>query len=1591
MRRLLLLLLSVFPFCIALGQEVVDVCNNSNYTLSAPESNCSKLWLSKSHSAATWDTIVNWSSQFSYTFTNITSHIDVQCKGDLDADGQADTLLLYVTLNPLSDLVAGTITSSSNLCYGDMASVSFSAAPSGAGGGYTYRWLQSSNSLFYLGIQDADSTSTTYTSGPLYDTVWYQVKVVSGIGCQAFTNVVKVCVADSLTPATISTTQLTPICYGAVPDSIVVSTPARGGYGFTYGQWQQKTPGSSWVSIPGASSPVYQPAALTETTEYRYLTNCVACGTVYSNVITIQVLPQMSAGTLPAELSICNHTAATISFSTLPTGGGDGYTYQWYTSANNNSFSPLLGANNATLTTTQLDTNRFYFVTVRSSQGCSATTNTTEVVVFRPFVAGAISGGSTVCHDDTPSPLTLLSGCSGGNTPYTFQWQESTNGTDYSDIQGATSSSYQQNLTNPTQFADEVRNYRLAFTSANGCGTVYSNVEQITILADLSPAVISSTTTNTICNGTVPTSISITSNPQGGHNSFSHQWQVLQSGQWVDIPSATNTSYQPSALTETTQYRVKSTDLCGEAFSQPYTINVYPTISAGQLASEQKVCYQSDFQIQPTTIPTGGGDSYTYQWLESTDGASYSPIIGAISGTYHGSPISTSRYMKLAVVSSLGCSDTTNIIHVVPLDQFMPGTISGIDTICHGTHSTAIAMSNNCSGGSTPYSYQWQKSENGVDWSNIAGQTGSQCNTGDLTTTSQIRLMFISNNSCGEVYSSPAEVFVMPEIIPATISAMNTTPICYDSVPSFVSITQQPYGVNGTFANQWQMNNGNGWEDIIGQTSNTFQPSNLRSTTQYRVASTSSLGCPVVNSTPVAISVYGKINAGHLADQNICHQTATTINFIQQPSGGGDLYQYRWEESSDSTNFTEIVGINTNYYNRAVVNDDRYYRVIVTSILGCSLDTSNISKVHVYPLFERGSIGGVDTICNNTTPNFLATTSDCQGGLEPYSYQWQFSTDGMNFSNIPSGNSQSYQPGQLSQSTYYRLLFTSSGACGSLYSDTVRIHVYNPLVKAVVSSNNTSTLCFDSIPQQLYLQTHPSGGNGLFTHQWQKNNGMGWSNISGATGTFYQPQHLRDTVSYRIISTSSFGCGSVTSDPVTINVYQRIGSGLIGDPDTICYGANDTLYFTQMPTGGGGIYSYKWQTSTDNITYTDASVNSTTYLRAEGLMETSYYRVIVYSQLGCSSDTTNSVHISVRPDFIAPVLDQNSDSVCYGYKPQYVLSILENCSGGATPYSYQWQRSENGNDFFDIPGSVSETLGLDTMFNTTYYRIVGKSSAGCGTRISNVHEVRVNPLPIPHKIDGDSLVCGSQYETYVLPTASTIYSYDWFTAEGNGQVTSLSPRNDSIEVYWINPVTTDTLVVEVTDNVSECQSRNYLEVSTRSEFAPARTTVVRKPHSNILVCLEESPSLYYSWGYTIKESGNEVLIEHSNQRYVQLPHDFDTTLYDYWVELQPKKDSPCNSRSYYNPDNDSEIVEPLEEKVSVPGLAQNVVPVYISNLDNKAVILEVFTVTGIPIFKKDLGKDSIITYWIDNLDPGALYLFRVVIGNEVFIRKTVVK
>ncbi len=87
----------------------------------------------------------------------------------------------------------------------------------------------------------------------------------------------------------------------------------------------------------------------------------------------------------------------------------------------------------------------------------------------------------------------------------------------------------------------------------------------------------------------------------------------------------------------------------------------------------------------------------------------------------------------------------------------------------------------------------------------------------------------------------------------------------------------------------------------------------------------------------------------------------------------------------------------------------------------------------------------------------------------------------------------------------------------------------------------------------------------------------------------------------------------------------------INAPQTVCVLSNPSLLTITTPaTGGSGVYTYQWQSSTDNVTYNNiGGATNNTYQPpfVNGASVNTYYRLITNNI--CGSVTSNVIFVEV--------------------------------------------------------------------------------------------------------------------------------------------------------------------------------------------------------------------------------------------------------------------------------------------------------------------------------------------------------------------------
>ncbi|MCE1201421.1 MAG: DUF6273 domain-containing protein, partial [Bacteroidia bacterium] len=208
---------------------------------------------------------------------------------------------------------------------------------------------------------------------------------------------------------------------------------------------------------------------------------------------------------------------------------------------------------------------------------------------------------------------------------------------------------------------------------------------------------------------------------------------------------------------------------------------------------------------------------------------------------------------------------------------------------------------------------------------------------------------------------------------------------------------------------------------------------------------------------------------------------------------------------------------------------------LISDVLGSGLTglisyTGGDGNDVVLTLCSNPTNGGIiadnQTICYNTIPSIFTSTGLPTGHAGTLEYKWQHTTsdpddpgfDSTSWTDINSSNATTYQPGALTQTTWYRRLARvdcSSDWSGAAASNTIKVTVRPQFTPGAIATTG-ETICYGGSPGQIGNVTTASGGDQTITYSWRSSEDNYTAAISGATSSTYTPPAgLTTTTTYR--------------------------------------------------------------------------------------------------------------------------------------------------------------------------------------------------------------------------------------------------------------------------------------------------------------------------------------------------------------------------------------------------------------------------------------------------------------------------------------------
>ncbi len=850
---------------------------------------------------------------------------------------------------------------------------------------------------------------------------------------------------------------------------------------------------------------------------------------IYTNTV-------LDPGVIAGPSQVCvGSTPAAFSSTSNATGGTFGasnYSYQWQSSTDNFNtvITDISGATSATYTpAAAIGVTTYYRRKVSTSLDAAKYSNIVTVTL-QPLPTVAV----------TPTSATIAKG---GNTSLTasgadtYSWSPAT-GLSATNTAGVTA--------NPTSTTAYVVT---GTVSATGC----VNTTTITVTV-IDPGTIGTDQSN--CGSYTPATLTSTADASGVLSGITYQWQSSTTSDFssgvTTIAGATSTTYSPgAAISATTYYRRIAIYNGVNYYSNTITATV-KSLPAATASNNGPVCVNGTLNLSAS-----GGTGYSWAGPNGYSSTSQNPSFtaGASSGgTY-----------TVTVTGSNGCTNTASTVvtvNTLPTVAISPTTA----TIVTGGSITLTA-----SGADT---YSWSPAT-GLSATNTATVTANPTSTKAYVVTGTVSATGCVNSTTytvtvqnklidavdddytgtpinGAKGGTTPVVLVNDKLnnIPVDISQVNLTltsnggitGLAFDATGALVvpantfegtytatyTICEKAYPTNCDAANVL-ITIGRG----LGLTATAICRNDVpyiqyTVTPNFNPATTNPVTIKWLNGDKTTVTAQAVASSQPLTAEILWPGAAVDNqgNGIDWP--GWYISNGQWVQGADGFENTRP----TAYMVFSVNPTDTIQVSYPPATPACNAAPPNV----VVPILP-GTIGVNQTICIGSTPAALTSVTNPSGGNGTLAYQWQQSTDSLNFTDITGASALSYAPPALSQKMYYRRAVSAAGNA-VVYSNVVTISTVTPPVISGISGpcaiQKDSTRTFSvaaAVPAATnYVWSVPTGWSGSSaTNSIQVKAGTSNGTVSV---TPYNGACVGNTVSYQV-SVIDYAKITLSGIPVT--------------------------------------------------------------------------------------------------------------------------------------------------------------------------------------------------------------------------------------------------------------------------------------------------------------------------------------------------------------------------------------------------------------------------------------------------------------------------
>lgn len=594
---------------------------------------------------------------------------------------------------------------------------------------------------------------------------------------------------------------------------------------------------------------------------------------------------------------------------------------------------------------------------------------------------------------------------------------------------------------------------------------------------------------------------------------------------------------------------------------------------------------------------------------------------------------------------------------------------SNVSSVCGGSSVTLTV-----NGSLTGKSIQWQRSTDGVNYTNIAGATGTT-RTESPSTDTYYRVVL--TNTC----SGTTNPHLISVVTKPVVSAGPDKTICEGE--SAVLEGTSSVGKTASYSNSFTttVEDGTGWYNQTFSVTGLY-PGTMNDASSVSIVSVcvnidhtwnSDLQIQVVSPSGTAINLANGDGGTGDNFRNVCFKTnaATAINAggnqnfngdyrprqafsllngdqvngtwtvrVRDNSGGSDG-TWRFASITFNTGTTFTWSPSTNLSSSTVLQpsaDPSTSTNYTLTVANGSCSTSDQMTLTVKPKPNTSAITGDDALCQGETR--IYSVSNTSGN----SYAWTLTGGG----SISSGQGSNQISVNWNTAGSWQVSVTETGANGCP-DDPVTFGV-DVFQAPTVNAGANRTICRGATTS-LGGSPTASGGSGNFSYAWSPSTGLSATNVANPNA------NPTSTRTYTLLVTDlTSGCS--TSKTVKVTVVDPIVASAGGNK-TICQGESVSIGGSPSASAGSGDYSYSWSPATGLSATNVANPN------ANPTTTTTYTLTVSDNQAGCSAQSSVTVNVNPIP---TATISSNSPQ-CDGFEAQFLLNPNSNDSN---PMSFSW-------------------------------------------------------------------------------------------------------------------------------------------------------------------------------------------------------------------------------------------------------------------------------------------------------------------------------